>query len=95
MEFIIKTHILSHRNICDSKQLLLSLRVSVYHEFRQRTVGIAYLCSMMSGASLGGVKGQDLDHLKFCSLIHLAVDCCQQGTLLRLLFIAPKYGLMI
>lgn len=34
MEFIIKIHILSHRNIRDSKQqLLLCLRASVCHEF--------------------------------------------------------------
>lgn len=57
-EFTIKGRILSHRDMRDSKQqLLLSLRVSLYPEFRQTTVAMAYLCSVMSGASLGGLKG--------------------------------------
>lgn len=56
-EFTIKGRILSHRVMCDSKQqLLLSLRVSVYPEFRHTTVAMTHLCSTMSGASLGGLK---------------------------------------
>lgn len=33
--------------------------------------------------------------LKVCSLIHVAVDGCQLGSLLRLLFIAPMCGFLV
>lgn len=62
MEFTINIHSLSHRNMHGSKQQsLLSFRGSVCQEFRQGTVGMADLCSTMSGASVGGLKGQGLE----------------------------------
>lgn len=42
-------------------RITVSLIVPVCHEFRQDTVGMAYLCPVMSGTSVGGFKGQGLE----------------------------------